>query len=80
MDVYGSVKVGERGQVVIPSGAREKLGIRPGDFLLVVSTPQRDGIAMIRVEAVKNMIRKISLGLTEADTGRKRTASRKRKR
>jgi len=32
---YGSVTVGERGQVVIPAEARKDFGIQPGDKLLV---------------------------------------------
>ena len=32
--LFGSVKVGERGQVVIPKEAREIFGIEPGDILL----------------------------------------------
>ncbi len=34
--VFGTVKVGERGQIVIPKEAREVFGIRPGDTLLVL--------------------------------------------
>ena len=32
--LYGSVKVGERGQVVVPQEARVELGLRAGDKLL----------------------------------------------
>ena len=35
-DLYGTVTVGERGQVVIPQAAREQLGISGGDKLLVL--------------------------------------------
>lgn len=58
---------------MIPSDARKNLGVKPGDFLLVVSTPGKDGIALIKAEIVKEMIRKMNLGLSEADVGRKRT-------
>lgn len=34
--VFGIVKVGERGQIVIPKHAREVFNINPGDKLLVV--------------------------------------------
>lgn len=34
---YGTVKVGERGQIVIPKKAREDYDIKPGDRLLVYS-------------------------------------------
>ena len=34
--VFGTAKVGDRGQIVIPKEARELFGIRPGDTLLIV--------------------------------------------
>jgi len=77
MDVFGTVKVGERGQVVIPSDARKKLGIKPGDFLLVVSAPSKDGIAMIKVEIVKGMIEKMSMGLGNLSGQGRRKATRR---
>ena len=40
------VKVGERGQVVIPKPIREALGIRPGDRLIVEITA--GGVLMYR--------------------------------
>ena len=38
---YGTVKVGERGQIVIPKKAREKYGIKPGDSLMIYSDNNR---------------------------------------
>jgi AbrB family looped-hinge helix DNA binding protein len=35
--MYGTTKVGPRGQVVIPVEARNDLGLKPGDQLLVMS-------------------------------------------
>lgn len=80
MEVYGTVKVGERGQVVIPSGAREALRIKAGDCLLVISTPHNDGIAMIKAEVVKKMVQKMNLGLARTEDAGERSASRKRRR
>lgn len=79
MEVYGTVKVGERGQVVIPSGAREALGIRAGDSLLVISTPHRDGIAMIKAEVVKMMVQKMSLGLSSTEPRSERKPERRKR-
>ena len=76
--VYGTVKVGERGQVVIPSDARKEFSIRPGDFLLVIGTPMRDGVALIKAEAVKELISKVSLGLAESGPRGKQASSKKR--
>ena len=36
-----TVRVGEKGQIVIPKEARELLGIRPGDTLLLLADAQR---------------------------------------
>lgn len=42
---YGSVTVGERGQVVIPAQARRDHGISSGDKLIVLGSP--DGLALM---------------------------------
>ncbi len=44
---YGTTTVGERGQVVIPVEAREKLGIKAGDKLLVLS-PKKDMLVLAK--------------------------------
>jgi AbrB family looped-hinge helix DNA binding protein len=38
---YGSVTVSERGQIVIPAGARKDFGIKTGDKLLVFGDLER---------------------------------------
>ncbi len=63
IEVYGTVKVGKRGQIVIPSQARKTYDIRPGDLLLVVSSPMGDGVELIKAEIVKKLIEKMNRGL-----------------
>lgn len=41
----GTVKVGEKGQIVIPKGAREIFDIQPGDTLVLLADKKR-GIAI----------------------------------
>ena len=41
-----TVKVGEKGQIVIPKGARDIFGIEPGDTLLLLADKER-GIAIV---------------------------------
>lgn len=42
-----TVKVGEKGQIVIPKGARELFDIQPGDTLLLLADVKQ-GIAIVR--------------------------------
>ena len=56
--IFGSVKVGERGQVVIPKEAREIFDINPGDILLVLGDTER-GIALVKADALQEFARKI---------------------
>ncbi|MBX4210671.1 AbrB/MazE/SpoVT family DNA-binding domain-containing protein [Candidatus Parcubacteria bacterium] len=44
---YGTTTIGEKGQAVIPAGARDKLKLKAGDKLLVFS--MGDMIAMSKV-------------------------------
>ena len=50
--VYGTVRVGEKGQIVIPKEAREQFGIQPGDTLLVLGDERR-GIFVTRPEVIR---------------------------
>jgi AbrB family looped-hinge helix DNA binding protein len=63
MNIYGTVKVGERGQVVIPSKAREDFNIKPGDLLLVVAGRRRGGIGLVKADAMKEFATRILKGL-----------------
>ena len=56
--VFGTVKVGERGQIVIPKEARELFGIRPGDTLLVLGDEVR-GIVVTRPEVMRDVAARI---------------------
>lgn len=42
-----TVKVGPKGQIVIPKPARDMFGIKPGDILLLLADVER-GIAIVR--------------------------------
>lgn len=47
--MFGTVKVGERGQIVIPKKAREIFRISPGDSLLLLGD-EAQGIAIVKNE------------------------------
>lgn len=44
----GSVKVGPKGQIVIPKELRDMFGIKPGDALVILADSER-GIALERM-------------------------------
>ena len=48
--LFGTVRVGERGQMVLPKQAREVFGIKPGDRLVVLGdeNPEHPGIALMK--------------------------------
>ena len=48
--LFGNVKVGERGQIVIPKDARDLFGIVPGDKLVVLGEDGQ-GLALVKESA-----------------------------
>jgi len=61
--IFGTVKVGERGQIVIPKEARDKFSIEPGDSLLVLGDENK-GIAIVKEDLMKNFALKILEGMS----------------
>ena len=47
--IFGLVKVGSRGQVVIPKYAREVFGINAGDVMAVFGDSSKGGIAFAKI-------------------------------
>ncbi len=56
--VFGLVKVGERGQIVIPKQAREIFGIRSGDELMLIGD-EESGLAILTSEQLTQVFRGI---------------------
>lgn len=56
--VFGTVKVGEKGQIVIPKEARDQFNIRPGDTLLVLGD-ERHGILVTRPDVINDVAMQI---------------------
>ena len=53
-----TVKVGEKGQFVIPKEGRERLGIKPGDTILVLGDEER-GLAILPKDKMDKLISQI---------------------
>ena len=56
--VFGTAKVGDRGQIVIPKEARELLNIRPGDTLLILGE-EDTGLVVSRPEVLSDLANKL---------------------
>ena len=50
-----TVKVGPKGQIVIPKGARDLFGIEPGDTLLLLAD-EKQGIAILRQDVFQQFV------------------------
>lgn len=56
--VFGTAKVGDRGQIVIPKEAREFFGIEPGDTLLILGKSET-GLIVTKPETLDDLATKI---------------------
>ena len=61
--IFGVVKVGDKGQIVIPKDARNVYGIKPGDALIMLGDER--GIALLKTEIFQNAIDQAIGGLTK---------------
>lgn len=53
--IFGMVKVGDKGQIVIPAKARKIFDIAPGDNLIVLGD-EGQGIAIIKEKGLLNLL------------------------
>ena len=58
---FGTAKVGDRGQIVIPKEARELFNIRPGDTLLIIGEENK-GLIVSRPELLRDLADEIFEG------------------
>lgn len=61
--IFGVVKVGDKGQIVIPKDARNVYGIKPGDAMIMLGDER--GIALLKTEIFQNAIDQAMGGLTK---------------
>lgn len=64
---YGSATVGERGQIVIPAEARQRLEIKPGDKLLIFSGIRGGGLSVMKAEQVTEFVTRAMARLTRME-------------
>lgn len=56
--IFGTVTVGERGQIVIPKKARDIFSIKPGDSLMILGD-EAQGLALIKTDSFVELAKEI---------------------
>ena len=64
--VFGTAKVGDRGQIVIPKEARELFGIKPGDTLLILGEAET-GLIVSRPEVLNDLANELLNNMKQED-------------
>ena len=64
---WGSVKVGERGQIVIPKEVRDRFDIKPGDSLVVFGRDKNQKLIIFKSDVMRDYALKILENLDSED-------------
>ena len=64
--VYGTAKVGDRGQIVIPKEAREMFKIKPGDTLLILGESET-GLIISQPDVLNDLANEILNNVKKED-------------
>lgn len=65
--IFGTAKVGEKGQIVIPKDARQLFGIEPGDTLLILGD-ENTGIIVTKPDVLQDAAKKIFEEMENSET------------
>lgn len=65
--IFGTAKVGEKGQIVIPKEARKVFGIDAGDTLLILGD-EKNGIIVTKPDVIETIAEEILGNLQREDT------------
>lgn len=61
--IFGVVKVGDKGQIVIPRDARRQYDIKSGDALLLLG--DQNGMALVKTQIFEDLVGQVMEGLTK---------------
>ncbi len=64
--IFGTVKVGERGQIIIPKEARETFQIKAGDILIVLGD-EKWGIAVTKADVLQKHAQNVFQKIAEVE-------------
>ena len=61
--IFGVVKVGDKGQIVIPKDARKIYNVQPGDTLMLLG--DQKGMALLKTDIFQSILDQAMEGLTK---------------
>ena len=61
--IFGVVKVGDKGQIVIPCDAHRQYYIKPGDALLLLG--DQNGMALVKTQILEDLIGQVMESMTK---------------
>ena len=64
--IFGTAKVGEKGQIVIPKEARKIFGIEAGDTLLILGD-EKNGIIISKPDVIESVAEEILRSMQKED-------------
>ena len=64
--IFGTAKVGEKGQIVIPKEARKIFGIEAGDTLLIIGD-EKNGIIVSKPDVIESAAEEILRNMQKED-------------
>ncbi len=65
--IYGMATLSERGQIVIPQEAREDLGLKPGDKLIVMGVGPKNALMIVKSDSLLEMFLELTKELSELE-------------
>jgi AbrB family looped-hinge helix DNA binding protein len=61
--ILGTATLNEKGQLVIPREARKALELAPGSKVVIMSSPHRPALVILRAEEVEAMVKDLANAL-----------------
>jgi AbrB family looped-hinge helix DNA binding protein len=62
--IVGTAILNEKGQLVIPVEARNKLDLKPGSRVVIMSSTQKPALILIKAEQLEAMVKDLSDALS----------------
>jgi AbrB family looped-hinge helix DNA binding protein len=61
--ILGTATLNDKGQLVVPVEARNSLELNPGDKVVIMSSPHRPALVLIKAEEVEAMVKDLANAL-----------------